>query len=101
MSFYDYLDDSLLDPKFAKSILGTLGEIDGQATLLLNRLQRFTSVEPDLFKMMLEVVTKRNENEDTQIKIWDDLFTTYYDFLGDDIDLIKKAYFQQRAKNSK
>ena len=95
LAFYDYLDDSLLDQKFTRAILNTLGKVDKQATLLLNRLHRFISVEPNLFKMMLKVVTDRNENEEAQIKIWDDLFTTYYEYLGDDINLIKKAYFQQ------
>jgi hypothetical protein len=95
LSFYDYIDDSLINKDFAVSLVNTITKMNNPNTIHFDRLERFLSVEPNLFQIILRTITEKNERESTRLQVWMDFFSKHFSNLGDDIELIKKAYIQQ------
>ncbi len=95
LSFYDYLDDSLLTKKYVQALVNTVSSMKEANTIHFDRLQRFLVIEPNLFQIILRTIVEKNEKEGTRLQVWMDFFSTHFEQLGDDIELIKKAYLQQ------
>ncbi|APD07666.1 hypothetical protein UJ101_02165 [Flavobacteriaceae bacterium UJ101] len=95
LSFYDYIDDSLINKSLINSLVKSISKMNNSNTIHFNRLERFLKVTPNLFQLILKTITEKNEREGTQLKVWMDFFSKYFDNLGEDIVLIKKAYIQQ------
>lgn len=95
LSFYDYIDDSLLTKKYVQALVNTVSNMKEANTIHFDRLQRFLTLEPNLFQIILRTIVEKNEKEGTRLQVWMDFFSTHFDQLGDDIELIKKAYLQQ------
>jgi hypothetical protein len=95
LAFYDYLDDSLLNEQYVRSLIATVNRIKDSYTIHFDQLQRFLKIEPNLFSIILKTIVDKNEKEKTRIQVWMDFFSTHFEQLGDDIALIKKAYIQQ------
>lgn len=95
LSFYDFIDDSLIDKDLVISLIESISKMKNSNIIHFDRLERFLSVEPDLFQIILRTITEKNEKEGTQLRVWMDLFSKHFDYLGDNIELIKKAYIQQ------
>ena len=92
--FYNYLDETLLNEKYVSALIDTVSSMQGSSTIHFNRLQRFLSVEPNLFQIILKKMVQKND-DGAKLSVWTDFFSTHFENLGDDIDLIKKAYIQQ------
>lgn len=95
LSFYDYIDDSLINKSLSNSLVETISKMNNSNTIHFDRLERFLKVSPNLFHIILKTITEKNEREGTQLRVWMDFFSKHFDNLGDDIELIKKAYIQQ------
>lgn len=95
LSFYDYIDDSLLTKEYVQAMVNTVSSMKEANTIHFDRLQRFLTLEPNLFRIILRTIVEKNEKEGTRLQVWMDFFSTHFDQLGDDIELIKKAYLQQ------
>lgn len=95
LSFYDYLEDSLLNEGYVQALISTVISMKEPNTIYFDRLQRFLTIEPDLFQIILRTVIEKNDKEGTGLQVWMDFFSTHFEQLGDDIELIKKAYLQQ------
>lgn len=95
LSFYDYLEDSLLSYEYVKALVSTVSSLKDANTIHFDRLQRFLKIEPNLFQIILRTIVEKNEKEGTRLQVWMDFFSIHFDQLGDDIELIKKAYLQQ------
>jgi hypothetical protein len=95
LSFYDYLEDSLLNKEYVHSLVNTVSSMKEANTIHFDRLQRFIKIEPNLFQIILRTIVDKNEKEGTRLQVWMDFFSTHFEQLGDDIELIKKAYLQQ------
>jgi hypothetical protein len=95
LSFYDYLDDSLLTSKYVQSLVNTISSMNDSYTIHFDRLKRFLEIEPKLFQTILKTIVQKNEKDGTRLQVWMDFFSEHFDKLGDDIVLIKKAYIQQ------
>ena len=95
LSFYDYLEDSLLNKEYVQSLVNTVSNMKEANTIHFDRLQRFIKIEPNLFQIILRTIVEKNEKEGTRLQVWMDFFSTHFEQLGDDIELIKKAYLQQ------
>lgn len=95
LAFYDYLDDALIDTHFVSLLVSTVSGINEAYTIHFDRLQRFLAVEPNLFAIILQEIVDKNENEKTRIQLWMDFFSTHFEQIGDNLELIKKAYIQQ------
>jgi len=95
LAFYDYLDDSLLTSKYVKSLVNTVSNMNDSYTIHFDRLKRFLAIEPNLFQIILKTIVEKNEKDGTKLQVWMDFFSEHFDQLGNDIELIKKAYIQQ------
>lgn len=95
LSFYDYIDDLLISKKFSQSLITTIKKMNNSNTIHFDRLERFLTVEPNLFQIILKTITEKNEKENTRLQVWMDFFSKHFNNLGKDITLIKKAYNQQ------
>ncbi len=95
LSFYDYIDDLLLTSKYVQSLVNTISSMNNAYTIHFDRLKRFLAIEPDLFQIILRTIVEKNEREGTRLQVWMDFFSEHFDKLGNDIELIKKAYLQQ------
>lgn len=95
LSFFDYLDDSLITESYVEALINSVNSMKEANTIHFDRLQKFLIVEPNLFQIILRTIVERNEREGTRLQVWMDIFSTHFDLLGDDIELIKKAYLQQ------
>lgn len=95
LSFYDYIDDSLLTKEYVQALIITVSSMKEANTIHFDRLHRFLTIEPNLFQIILRTIVEKNEKESTRLQVWMDFFSTHFDQLGDDIELIKKAYLQQ------
>ncbi|MBB1192369.1 ATP-binding protein [Flavobacterium sp. SOK18b] len=95
LSFYDFIDDSLINADLSVSLVKTISKMNNPNTIHFDRLERFLKVEPNLFQIILRTITEKNEKDGTRLQVWMDFFSKHFDNLGDDIKLIKKAYIQQ------
>lgn len=95
LSFYDYIEDSLITKEYIQSLVHTVSSMKEANTIHFDRLQRFLKLEPKMFQIILRTIVEKNEKEGTRLQVWMDFFSTHFDKLGDDIELIKKAYLQQ------
>jgi len=95
LSFYDYIDNSLINKDFTSSLVNTITKMSNPNTIHFDRLERFLTEEPNLFQIILRTITEKNEKESTRLQVWMDFFSKHFDNLGEDIELIKKAYIQQ------
>jgi len=94
-SFYDYLSDSLINADYVQALLNTVTNIKDSSLIYFDSFQRFLMFEPNLFKIILERITEKNETEEIQLQVWSDFFSNHFDKLGDDIKFIERAYLQQ------
>ncbi|ARK12181.1 ATP-binding protein [Fibrella sp. ES10-3-2-2] len=99
-SFYDYLDDSLLNAKYVRALVNTVRNVKEAKIIYFDQLQRFLTLEPNLFQIILQTVTDRSEKGETNLKVGEGFFITNYEQLIDDINLIKKAYLQQEKNQN-
>ena len=95
LSFYDYIDDTLINDELSDSLIKTISKMNKPNTIHFDRLERFLKVKPNLFQVILKLITEKNEKEGSRLQVWMDFFSIHFENLGDDIELIKKAYIQQ------
>jgi len=95
LSFFDFLNESLLNKDYLSALVNTVSNVKESNRIHFESLKKFISLEPKLFQIILQKIVDNNKNEGVRLQIWEDFFSTYFDYLGDDIELIKKAYLQQ------
>lgn len=95
LSFYDNLDEEFINKNYVQHLIHTISSIEQAKIINFDRLKRFLLIEPNLFKKILKTIFDKNKNEGANIQVWMDFFSTYFDHLGDDLELIKHAYLQQ------
>lgn len=95
LSFYDYIDDPLINDELSDSLIKTISKMNKPNTIHFDRLERFLKVRPNLFQVILKLITEKNEKEGSGLQVWMDFFSKHFENLVDDIELIKKAYIQQ------
>lgn len=95
LSFYDNLDESFINKDYVDHLIQTISRIKQARTIHFDRLKRFLIIEPNLFQKILKTIFDKNKKDATNIQVWMDFFSTHFDQLGDDFELIKQSYIQQ------
>lgn len=95
LSFYEYIDDTLINDELSNSLIKTISKMNKPNTIHFDGLERFLKVKPNLFQVILKLITEKNEKEGSRLQVWMDFFSKHFENLGEDIELIKKAYIQQ------
>lgn len=94
LSFYDYIDESLLKD-YVIAVIDTIKSLEQGNQVFFGRLQRFLKVDPTLFQKILKIVVEKNEVEQARLMVWSDFFEEHFDKLGKDMKMIERAYLQQ------
>lgn len=100
LSFYDFIDDALINKSHPNAIINTINQVQESITIHFDRLERYLLFDSQLFHKILKIITEKNDAGSIQIRTWLDFFNQQFDKLGDDIELIKKAYLQQEKIQS-
>lgn len=100
LSFYELMDEKFLNSNYVEKLIETISGMEGTNRINLDRFQKFLSSQPDIFEIILEKIVSKNERG-SKLTLCPDIFTTYFDKFGDNIELLKKAYQQQyKIQNS-
>ena len=95
-SFYRCLDSLLMSKEYVRALVHTITSMEGKfITFGLFEFPHFLKIEPNLSQIILRAITDKNEKEGTKLAVWITTFETHFEQLGDDIELIKRAYLQQ------
>ena len=95
-SFYRCLDSLLMSKESIQALVHTITSMEGKfITFGLFQFPHFLKIEPNLSQIILRAITDKNEKEGTKLAVWITTFETHFEQLGDDIELIKRAYLQQ------
>lgn len=95
LAFYDFVAVDLITVDLADSILNTMKQLQSTHLIHFERLKRFLDVKPDLFQELLRVMVSKNRDEKVQLRAWMSFYDEYFNFLGNDLELIEEAYLQQ------
>ncbi|WP_188049126.1 ATP-binding protein [Flavobacterium sp. GP15] len=93
--FYYFLEVSLIDSNYVEALIKTVSNLKDTQTIYFDDLKKFLKIESNLFEILLKIITIKNEKEETRIQIWSEVFSSSLELLGNDFELIKKAYLQQ------
>lgn len=93
--FYYLLETSLIDNNYLKALINTIKNLKDLQTIYFDDLKNFLILEPHLFEILLKIITVKNEKEGTRLQVWSEVFSSSLELLGNDYQLIKKAYLQQ------
>lgn len=93
--FYYLLETSLIDNNYLKALINTIRNLKGLQIIYFDDLKKFLIIEPHLFKILLKIITVKNEKEGTRLQVWSEVFSSSLKLLGNDYQLIKKSYLQQ------
>lgn len=96
LDFFSFIDTKLLNKEHVDRLLETISNLEDRAVIYFDWLHKFLSIEPDIFQIILKIVVQKNEGG-KQFQLWMDTFDSQFTFLGDDIELIKRAYLQQET----
>lgn len=96
LSFFDFLNDSLVNADYTDQLLQTINSIDTQIVIHFEGLKKYQQIDPHLFQKILAIIVAKND-QGIAVQTWMDFFNEYFDTLGDDLALIKTAYLHQYA----
>ncbi|HXT82735.1 MAG TPA: ATP-binding protein [Verrucomicrobiae bacterium] len=99
LSFYDFLNPSLITSKYAKSIIKTIEQIQEPTVIHFDRIERYLSFDSNLFQKILKIIVDKNE-ADIRLQIWMDSLNNHFEELSKDIKLIEKLYLLQNKMQS-
>jgi hypothetical protein len=96
MSFYCNLNDMLINRQHVNAIKNTILNFESPFVFyFFKELQKYLVIDPLLYKEILEIIVNKNSKTKDAILIYENIFYNFFDLLGDDIELIEKAYLQQ------
>lgn len=94
--FYD-VPDVLIDSSYTLLIVNAIEGMTGYSSIHFENLERYQQLDNGFFQKVLEAVYEKNKKEGSFISLWGDVYTKYFDELGNDIDIIKESYLQQSS----
>lgn len=94
LSFYDNIADTLITDKYIPAIRDTFTNLNCKYTVYFGGIRRFTRIDSKLLEDLLKIIVNKINNGD-KVYLWIDFFNEYFEQLGSDVALIKKAYIQQ------
>jgi len=94
ISFFDGIDALAITEEQVSQLLETINSIDEPLMLQLDRFEKFNRIDNNLYNKIIKIILSKN-NQKVGIRIWMDFFSTHFEQLGEDFDIIKKAYLQQ------
>jgi len=94
LMFLENIPIQLATEQHITFIKNSINNINYYCNIFYDKLEKFQIFDQNLFGSILNIIVSKNE-VDGKIHLWYDTFDKYFEQLGDDIELIKKAYLQQ------
>jgi hypothetical protein len=94
LMFFENIPIQLATEKYITYIKNCINNINYYCNIFFDKIQKFQVFDKKLLEEVLIIIVNKNESEG-KIYLWYDTFEKYFEQLGDDIELIKKAYLQQ------
>lgn len=95
LEFFHCLNINLITDIYIRRIIETIELIKSPTTIQFYKLKKYLELDPLLFQKILKIVYIINSEREFIIRLSDELFSNYFEYLGDDLNLIKQAYIQQ------
>ncbi|MFA7056340.1 MAG: DNA/RNA helicase domain-containing protein [Candidatus Cloacimonadales bacterium] len=97
ISYLSNIDDSLINVDHPKAIIEAIKNLNENVTIFVDNFVRYYDLCPNLFSDILEIVLKKNDEDNMNIVIWKHSFSKYIAKSKDDIEIFKKTYLQQKG----
>ncbi|WP_294349385.1 hypothetical protein [uncultured Sphingobacterium sp.] len=94
LSFFQHLDENYVDQYYVNKLLYIIQNISSSTTLYFDDYYKYLNIDPLLFEKILKTINKKFE-QSIEIYVWDDFFSVYYEYLGNDQELIVNSYISQ------
>ncbi|MFP9114760.1 hypothetical protein ACLI1A_12530 [Flavobacterium sp. RHBU_3] len=94
MNFYERQKADPFEGKRNGYILRTISESQRQLTIHLENLIKDTN-DTSFTRELLHLILIKNREEGCRLYLWMNTFSSFFDYLGDDLELIKATYLQQ------
>ena len=100
LSFFYSLNPNIISNIHLNQLLETIEKIDSLTHLKFYPLQKYLALDPLIFQKIIQSVHTINNQQDFIIHLPFYLFSNFFDYLGNDLELIKKSYIQQDTRNT-
>ena len=67
LSFYDSLDESLINTEYVLAMIETVRNITEPNIINFDKMIRFLKIEPNLFQIILKIIVEKNEGKPLQL----------------------------------
>jgi len=92
--FFENIPDQFKSKEDINFIKDSISNINYSYKIFFDKIEYYRIYDKNIFKDILSIIVNKNETGG-KIYLWYDIFEKYFEQLGDDLELIKKAYFQQ------
>lgn len=96
LQYFSCLDKSLIQDWHPSRIIDTFKNIDEPTTIFFYGLQKYLQIAPELFVDILKIITDINNHGVCKVSVQWDFFGDYFQYLGDNNEVIETAYIQQK-----
>ena len=95
MSFYHYIPDSLICDKYIQGVKHTISNWKSTCLLNLRSIKKFFVVDSNLLNDILEIIAKKDKNNEFIPILGYDLEEVFTDLLDANVELGKRIYIRQ------
>lgn len=97
ISYLYNIDDSLINVDHPKAIIEAIKNLNENVIIYVDNFARYYNLYSNLFRNVLEIVFKKNDEDNMRIIIWKHSFSKYFAKSEDDKQIFKKTYLQQKG----
>ena len=99
LHFFYCLNHNLISSIHIERLLATIEITNSPVYIHFNSLQKYLSIDPLIFQKILYSANVINNQEGFMIYIPVNSFSDFFEYLGDDLKLIKQSYIQQDTRD--
>lgn len=100
MAFFYDVPESVIDSSYPDKVVKAISEMQGSSNIRFDALEKYQRLDNKFYQQALKAVCEKNDEQDSFITFWRDVFEKSFDELGDDLNLLKRAYLQQAARQN-
>ncbi len=95
LSFFDCLPSEFVNRFYTQELIESIKSLNVACYLQFDSFEKFSVIDNNIILNILEIVTKKIENEELRIKLSYHFFENYSEIIFPNFDLLSKAYLQQ------
>ena len=95
LSFFYSMNQNFITDIQTQQLLDSINNIETSVQMYFPYLAKYLNVDSCIFKKILQLIVSINSEKNISIETSINFFSNYFDYLGTDLEFIKKAYLQQ------